>query len=42
MTYEFCRCVYDSEEWAGLRKEGWRTLHVNEEGVALMRRRRSA
>ena len=38
--YEYRRVEYRGAEWTDLRSIGYRTIAVNSEGVALMRRAR--
>jgi hypothetical protein len=38
MEYQYRRTEYCSREWDELRRNGFRTLAINLEGIALMRR----
>lgn len=41
MSVTYCRIEFESPEWAALVNDGWRTICVNSENMALMVRRKS-
>lgn len=40
VQYEYRRCDYGSREWEDLREDGYQTIAVNRDEIALMRRQR--
>lgn len=34
--YIYRRCAYKSSEWEELVRDGWETLHVNDNDIALL------
>ena len=38
--FEHCRAEYQGEEWETLRDDGWKTIAVSDDGMALLRRER--
>lgn len=38
VRFEYRRCEFRTAEWEALREDGYRTIAVNGEGIALLRR----